>query len=88
LCAAADEVRRLIAATGNVKHQTALSVDYGTGRHMMVEAPPTDWRDQQALGFARAAQALSISRFGTGPWPDDELKKQASWQYRHFYGAR
>ncbi|WP_168788773.1 NAD(P)/FAD-dependent oxidoreductase [Paraburkholderia aromaticivorans] len=31
---------------------------------------------------------LSASRFGTGPWPDDELKKQASWQYRHFYGAR
>jgi len=31
---------------------------------------------------------LSISRFGTGPWPDDELKKQAAWQYRHFYGAR
>ncbi|WP_429321771.1 NAD(P)/FAD-dependent oxidoreductase [Paraburkholderia sp. GAS448] len=31
---------------------------------------------------------LSISRFGTGPWPGDELKKQAAWQYRHFYGAR
>jgi len=31
---------------------------------------------------------LSVSRFGTGPWPDDELKKQAAWQYRHFYGAR
>lgn len=26
-----DEVRRLIAATGNLKHQTALSVAYGTG---------------------------------------------------------
>ncbi len=23
---------------------------------------------------------LSVSRFGTGPWPDDELKKQAAWQ--------
>ena len=32
---------------------------------------------------------LSVSRFGTGPWPDDDvLKKQAAWQYRHFYGAR
>jgi integrase/recombinase XerD len=26
-----DEVRRLIAATGNLKHQAALSVAYGTG---------------------------------------------------------
>ncbi|KVO79658.1 FAD-dependent oxidoreductase [Burkholderia ubonensis] len=31
---------------------------------------------------------LSIGRFGTGPWPDDELIRQAAWQYRHFYGAR
>jgi 4-methylaminobutanoate oxidase (formaldehyde-forming) len=31
---------------------------------------------------------LSVDRFGTGPWPDDELKGQAAWQYRHFYGAR
>ena len=31
---------------------------------------------------------LSPGRFGTGPWPDDELMRQAAWQYRHFYGAR
>ena len=31
---------------------------------------------------------LSVDRFGTGPWPDDELKGKAAWQYRHFYGAR
>lgn len=31
---------------------------------------------------------LSIGRFGTGPWLDDELIRQAAWQYRHFYGAR
>ncbi|WP_269501246.1 NAD(P)/FAD-dependent oxidoreductase [Burkholderia sp. IMCC1007] len=31
---------------------------------------------------------LSIARFGAGPWPDDELIRQAAWQYRHFYGAR
>jgi 4-methylaminobutanoate oxidase (formaldehyde-forming) len=31
---------------------------------------------------------LSVDRFGTGPWPDDELIRQAAWQYRHFYGAR
>ncbi|WP_176135193.1 NAD(P)/FAD-dependent oxidoreductase [Paraburkholderia atlantica] len=31
---------------------------------------------------------LSIARFGTGPWPDDELIRQSAWQYRHFYGAR
>ncbi|WP_233862104.1 NAD(P)/FAD-dependent oxidoreductase [Paraburkholderia adhaesiva] len=31
---------------------------------------------------------LSIARFGTGPWPDDEMMRQAAWQYRHFYGAR
>ena len=31
---------------------------------------------------------LSVGRFGTGPWPDDELVTRAAWQYRHFYGAR
>ncbi|QBR02946.1 NAD(P)/FAD-dependent oxidoreductase [Paraburkholderia pallida] len=31
---------------------------------------------------------LAPDRFGTGPWPDDELMRQAAWQYRHFYGAR
>ncbi|NIF43502.1 FAD-binding oxidoreductase [Burkholderia sp. Tr-862] len=31
---------------------------------------------------------LSVGRFGTGPWPDDELIRRAAWQYRHFYGAR
>jgi len=31
---------------------------------------------------------LSVDRFGTGPWRDDELIRQAGWQYRHFYGAR
>lgn len=31
---------------------------------------------------------LSPGRFGTGPWPDDDLMRQAAWQYRHFYGAR
>ncbi|RQH03681.1 NAD(P)/FAD-dependent oxidoreductase [Paraburkholderia dinghuensis] len=31
---------------------------------------------------------LSLGRFGTGPWPDDEVTRQAAWQYRHFYGAR
>lgn len=31
---------------------------------------------------------LSPGRFGTGPWHDDQLMRQAAWQYRHFYGAR
>lgn len=39
-------------------------------------APPIDLRP------------LSVDRFGTGPWPDDALIRQAAWQYRHFYGAR
>jgi len=30
---------------------------------------------------------LSSTRFGTGSWSEDELKRQAAWQYRHFYGA-
>jgi len=30
---------------------------------------------------------LSIARFGAGPWSEDQLKQQAAWQYRHFYGS-
>jgi glycine/D-amino acid oxidase-like deaminating enzyme len=30
---------------------------------------------------------LSITRFGAGSWSEDQLKQQAAWQYRHFYGA-
>ncbi len=30
---------------------------------------------------------LSIARFGTGSWSEEQLKQQAAWQYRHFYGA-
>jgi glycine/D-amino acid oxidase-like deaminating enzyme len=31
--------------------------------------------------------ALSIARFGNIGWLEDELRKRAAWQYRHFYGA-
>jgi glycine/D-amino acid oxidase-like deaminating enzyme len=30
---------------------------------------------------------LSVARFGAGPWSEDELKRQVTWQYRHFYGS-
>src|SRR5215831_11599637 len=30
---------------------------------------------------------LSVARFGAGSWSEDELKRQAAWQYRHFYGS-
>jgi len=30
---------------------------------------------------------LTVARFGTGPWSDEQLRQQAAWQYRHFYGA-
>jgi glycine/D-amino acid oxidase-like deaminating enzyme len=30
---------------------------------------------------------LSVARFGTGSWSEDQLRQQAAWQYRHFYGA-
>jgi glycine/D-amino acid oxidase-like deaminating enzyme len=30
---------------------------------------------------------LSIARFGAGSWSEHQLKQQAAWQYRHFYGA-
>jgi 4-methylaminobutanoate oxidase (formaldehyde-forming) len=32
-------------------------------------------------------QPLSIERFGGNAWNEDELRKSAAWQYRHFYGA-
>jgi glycine/D-amino acid oxidase-like deaminating enzyme len=32
-------------------------------------------------------QPLSIERFKGTPWKEDELRKNAAWQYRHFYGA-
>ncbi len=30
---------------------------------------------------------LSVARFGAASWSEEQLKKDASWQYRHFYGA-
>lgn len=30
---------------------------------------------------------LSIARFGNESWSEEQLKKDAAWQYRHFYGA-
>ncbi len=31
--------------------------------------------------------ALSPARFGNDLWSEEQLKKDAAWQYRHFYGA-
>src|SRR5258706_2142693 len=45
-----DEVRRLIAAAGNLKHQTALSVAYGTGLRVTdVVAPKVSDIDSQRM---------------------------------------
>lgn len=30
---------------------------------------------------------LSVARFGDRTWSEEHLKKEAAWQYRHFYGA-
>src|SRR6266545_2259509 len=30
---------------------------------------------------------LTVARFGTESWPEEQLRQQAAWQYRHFYGA-
>lgn len=30
---------------------------------------------------------LSVARFGDASWSEDQLRKDAAWQYRHFYGA-
>jgi 4-methylaminobutanoate oxidase (formaldehyde-forming) len=30
---------------------------------------------------------LSVARFGDGAWLERHIRKEAAWQYRHFYGA-
>ncbi len=30
---------------------------------------------------------LSVARFSSESWSEEQLKKDAAWQYRHFYGA-
>ncbi len=30
---------------------------------------------------------ISVSRFDTTPWSEEQLQRDAAWQYRHFYGA-
>ncbi|HEV2358864.1 MAG TPA: FAD-binding oxidoreductase [bacterium] len=30
---------------------------------------------------------LSVARFGDGTWSEEQLREDAAWQYRHFYGA-
>jgi 4-methylaminobutanoate oxidase (formaldehyde-forming) len=30
---------------------------------------------------------LTVARFGAGSWSEEQLRQQAAWQYRHFYGA-
>ena len=30
---------------------------------------------------------LSVARFGGKPWAEEQLRREAAWQYRHFYGA-
>jgi 4-methylaminobutanoate oxidase (formaldehyde-forming) len=31
--------------------------------------------------------ALSVERFASGAVPEGELRRDAAWEYRHFYGA-
>lgn len=38
-------------------------------------APPTD------------LVPLAATRFATGSWSEEQLRQQARWQYRHFYGS-
>ena len=30
---------------------------------------------------------LTLARFSTASWSEEQLREQAAWQYRHFYGA-
>lgn len=30
---------------------------------------------------------LALARFDTGSWSEEQLRQEAAWQYRHFYGA-
>jgi 4-methylaminobutanoate oxidase (formaldehyde-forming) len=30
---------------------------------------------------------LTLARFDTGSWSEEQLRQKAAWQYRHFYGA-
>jgi glycine/D-amino acid oxidase-like deaminating enzyme len=30
---------------------------------------------------------LTLARFGAESWSEEQLRQQAAWQYRHFYGA-
>jgi 4-methylaminobutanoate oxidase (formaldehyde-forming) len=30
---------------------------------------------------------LTVARFATGSWSEEDLRQKAAWQYRHFYGA-
>jgi 4-methylaminobutanoate oxidase (formaldehyde-forming) len=30
---------------------------------------------------------MSVERFAGKSWDEDQLRRQAAWQYRHFYGA-
>jgi 4-methylaminobutanoate oxidase (formaldehyde-forming) len=32
-------------------------------------------------------EALSLSRFASAELPDEQLERDAAWQYRHFYGS-
>jgi 4-methylaminobutanoate oxidase (formaldehyde-forming) len=31
--------------------------------------------------------SMSPARFGDKNWSEEQLKREAAWQYRHFYGA-
>ena len=31
--------------------------------------------------------SLTVARFGTAAWSEEQLRQEAAWQYRHFYGA-
>jgi 4-methylaminobutanoate oxidase (formaldehyde-forming) len=33
-------------------------------------------------------EPLSIARFASEEMPQEQLERAATWQYRHFYGAR
>jgi 4-methylaminobutanoate oxidase (formaldehyde-forming) len=30
---------------------------------------------------------LTLARFASRSWSEEQLRQQAAWQYRHFYGA-
>jgi hypothetical protein len=64
-----DEVKRLIAAAGNLKHQTALALAYATGLRVLGQLGPLCGLNQSLIRNRRPHPHTSASRFLNKPDP-------------------